>query len=563
MSDISHFLSKFLAQESMLNGITIFEVFSDMFDIKIGTRELLGKRGFLKASSCVVVALAALTPSLVSAQNSITVTRTNTVAIEDYTVPAGYPEADISIRGGDGGTEDTGGSGATTTATLIVATGDVLQSIVGQVGEASTNGGAGGGGGSAVCLNSAVFAAAGGGAGSDNTDASGGGAQNGGAGTVNGRDGLSRIAGARAGGTPSTTAEAGETSFTDVAAGGGGGGISGAGQSYTSALDTDGGGSTGGALRTAEGGGAAFADCSAISPGGIGVSESTLGEGTNGGSGFGGGGGSWGRAAGGGGGYSGGGGAGNSRWAGGGGGFLNTGSSVFISGNLTAGANLANLGRNGQVVITVFAQPTALNDTASGIDGVNGQTNVLNAFTDDMIGGVAASPSNVILAVATGSSVPTELTFNTSTGAIDVAPGTAGGSYSFTYEICNSDRTNLCTTAVVTVNVDFNADLSLTKTNTPGVNGNVDQASDTVTSGDTTTYTIVVTNNGPDSVSNAIVTDTIGTGLTCPSANTVTITGNGVPTGSFDVADLTGAGIILGTLANGEAATLVYSCQVN
>lgn len=107
------------------------------------------------------------------------------------------------------------------------------------------------------------------------------------------------------------------------------------------------------------------------------------------------------------------------------------------------------------------------------------------------------------------------------------------------------------------------ADLAITKTNTPGVNNNVDQANDILLPGATTTYTLVVTNNGPDSVTGAVVTDIPGIGITCPATNEVTITGNGVPTGTFTVADLTGSGIVLGVLANGQSATLSISCIVN
>lgn len=107
------------------------------------------------------------------------------------------------------------------------------------------------------------------------------------------------------------------------------------------------------------------------------------------------------------------------------------------------------------------------------------------------------------------------------------------------------------------------ADLSITKTNTPGVNGEVDQANDVVTSGATTTYTLVVTNNGPDVVSGAIVSDVISSGLNCAANNPVTIEDAGVPSGAFTISDLTGGGIALATLANGEFSTLTYSCQVN
>ena len=107
------------------------------------------------------------------------------------------------------------------------------------------------------------------------------------------------------------------------------------------------------------------------------------------------------------------------------------------------------------------------------------------------------------------------------------------------------------------------ADLSITKTNTPGVNGEVDQADDTVTTGQFTTFTLVVTNNGPSAVTGALVTDNPSSGLTCTGTDAVTITGDGVPSGSFTIADLTGAGIALDTLTDGQSTILTYSCEVN
>ncbi|WP_435417997.1 GEVED domain-containing protein [Parerythrobacter aurantius] len=96
-------------------------------------------------------------------------------------------------------------------------------------------------------------------------------------------------------------------------------------------------------------------------------------------------------------------------------------------------------------------------------------------------------------------------------------------------------------------------DLVITKTN----------GGTTLVSGSTTTYTVTVTNNGPSSTTGAIVQDNPVSGLTCLATDPVTITGSGVPAGSFAISDLTGAGIALGTLANGQTATLTYSCKVN
>ncbi|WP_170288358.1 GEVED domain-containing protein [Marilutibacter maris] len=107
------------------------------------------------------------------------------------------------------------------------------------------------------------------------------------------------------------------------------------------------------------------------------------------------------------------------------------------------------------------------------------------------------------------------------------------------------------------------SDLAITKTNTPGVNGEVDQAGDTVVSGATTTYEIRVTNNGPNEVTGALVRDTPAAGLDCQPGNPVTISGDGVPAGGpFTVADLTGAGIALGALADDETTVLSFTCSV-
>ena len=205
----------------------------------------------------------------------------------------------------------------------------------------------------------------------------------------------------------------------------------------------------------------------------------------------------------------------------------------------------------------------ATNDSVSGINGQAGTSNALNVFNGDTLNGAAATASNTTLTVASGSAVPAELTFDTATGDVGVVAGTAAGTYSFDYRICDQGNALNCTNATASVTVAPSADLSITKTNTPGVNGEVDQASDTVTNNATTNYTIVVTNSGPDPITGALVQDTVGGGLTCPAGNPVTITGDGVPAGSFNFGDLSGTGITLGTLAVGESTTLSFACQVD
>ncbi|MBT2745265.1 MULTISPECIES: CshA/CshB family fibrillar adhesin-related protein [unclassified Lysobacter] len=151
---------------------------------------------------------------------------------------------------------------------------------------------------------------------------------------------------------------------------------------------------------------------------------------------------------------------------------------------------------------------------------------------------------------------------------------TAGTSHSYTTMTSASTNAAASTTPATTANVNdteitcvltnsLQADLAITKTNTPAI-GPLDQPDDTVTTGDATTYTLVVTNHGLMPVTGAVVRDTPVAGITCPPGNAVTITGNGVPAGSFTVADLIGAnGIVLGALAAGQSTNLSFTCQVN
>jgi uncharacterized repeat protein (TIGR01451 family) len=208
----------------------------------------------------------------------------------------------------------------------------------------------------------------------------------------------------------------------------------------------------------------------------------------------------------------------------------------------------------GTISLTVIGTTlAATDDTASGINGVIGAPNALNLRNGDTINGDPATSANSTLSIASGSSVPAGLTFDTASGNVAVAPGTLAGTYSFNYQICSTVSPTTCKVATASVTVSPSIDLVLTKSN----------ATTSVTSGATTVYMLSVTNFGPDAAIGAIVSDVPGTGLTCPVANAVTITGDGVPAGSFTIADLTGAGVTLSTLSSGQTASLTYSCQVN
>lgn len=206
---------------------------------------------------------------------------------------------------------------------------------------------------------------------------------------------------------------------------------------------------------------------------------------------------------------------------------------------------------------------SATDDTVTGINGLLGAQGVLNVFEGDVLNNAPATPLTTLLSLAAGSTVPAELTFDLATGAVSVVPGTRQATYSFRYRICDRTIALNCAEANASVSLAPSADLSITKTNTPGINNDADPANDTVTSGSITSYTIVVRNNGPDSVMSAVVKDTVVSGLLCAASSPVSLSGAGVPAGSFTFADLSGAGITLGTLSEGQTTTLSFSCLVN
>lgn len=186
---------------------------------------------------------------------------------------------------------------------------------------------------------------------------------------------------------------------------------------------------------------------------------------------------------------------------------------------------------------------------------------------------------------------------STATGVATLNPGVIGASYSFGEagaagaNLANYATTYVCTNALsggqtpsgsgVSFNVTAalgddlsctfsntranQADLVLTKTNTPGVNGNVDQGADTVTSGAPSAYTITVTNNGPDSANGTVITDPPPSGLSCATASCVAAGGAAcpAPTGAALVTALQGAGATVPTLPSGGSVTITLNCTVN
>ena len=91
-----------------------------------------------------------------------------------------------------------------------------------------------------------------------------------------------------------------------------------------------------------------------------------------------------------------------------------------------------------------------------------------------------------------------------------------------------------------------------------------DNAATSVQSGSTTTYTITVSNAGPDAADNTVVQDPAATGLnctavTCPATG---LTGGAACPGTLTIPALQGAGLTIPTLPSGGSVKLEVACTV-
>jgi uncharacterized repeat protein (TIGR01451 family)/gliding motility-associated-like protein len=124
--------------------------------------------------------------------------------------------------------------------------------------------------------------------------------------------------------------------------------------------------------------------------------------------------------------------------------------------------------------VRVFEMMPEANDDNAEATAI-GASALIQVLDNDWINGEPANLNNVNLSQLTNSSNGV-LTLNND-GTIDVAPGTASGSYRLTYQICDKSDSSKCDTAVVTVFVDIRevdaADDNFGTYNQNGVLGNV------------------------------------------------------------------------------------------
>ncbi len=172
------------------------------------------------------------------------------------------------------------------------------------------------------------------------------------------------------------------------------------------------------------------------------------------------------------------------------------------------------------ISVTVDAAPiTAGADTPPAVNGATGGDDIVNAFDNDTLNGAAVDPADITATITTpatpaspGAPVPV---MDPATGLVDVPAGTPAGSYTITYEICETLNPSNCATSTVTVVVDA-APVVATNDSATGINGA----------------------SGATAVVNAFTADTInGVAASAGNATLSVATGSTVPAGlTFDVA---------------------------
>ncbi|MFQ6602160.1 gliding motility-associated C-terminal domain-containing protein [Flavobacterium sp. C3NV] len=159
------------------------------------------------------------------------------------------------------------------------------------------------------------------------------------------------------------------------------------------------------------------------------------------------------------------------------------------------------------------------NDTVNAINRNTGATNVINIFANDNINGNSFVPADVVVTLGT-SGVPAGLTLNTD-GSVDVAAGTAAGTYTFDYKICQVDIPLNCADATVTVIVNT---IDATNDTPSPINGTTGGTIPTVFANDTLDGVAFL----PADVTLTTST-TLPTGLTLNSDGTITVDANTAP----------------------------------
>ena len=187
---------------------------------------------------------------------------------------------------------------------------------------------------------------------------------------------------------------------------------------------------------------------------------------------------------------------------------------------------------------TLLAVLAASNDRVGPLNGAIGGSNVVNVLTNDLLNTLAPTPANVTISVTTPASNP-GVTLDPATGNVSVAAGVPAGTYTVTYQICETANPTNCTTATVSVIVAAPAIAAGLDAPTP-VNGTT----------------------GANDIINAFANDTLNGVPVVPSAITASITSPAAPINGGPVPVLDPVTGLVNVPAGTPAGTYTINYQI-
>ncbi|WP_309571286.1 DUF11 domain-containing protein, partial [Deinococcus sp.] len=174
-------------------------------------------------------------------------------------------------------------------------------------------------------------------------------------------------------------------------------------------------------------------------------------------------------------------------------------------GNTAAVAHASDTtgGNNSAAATTAIVD--AVNDSAVSVPFSTAAT--ITVLGNDTVGGIAATTSNTLVTISANGGL-SGLSVNAS-GQLVVPSSAPAGTYTVTYRLCDATVGTACDTATVPITIGAaQAHLKLTKTGPTYAQPTQD-----------ITYTLTVTNAGPDTATTLTVTDTLPAGLTYKSSS--------------------------------------------
>ncbi|MNQ28745.1 hypothetical protein D3C85_420400 [compost metagenome] len=169
------------------------------------------------------------------------------------------------------------------------------------------------------------------------------------------------------------------------------------------------------------------------------------------------------------------------------------------------------------IIVTVISGPIIANDdTATGINGLDGAANVVNVLTNDLLENVAPTLSQVKITILSpanpisGAVVPI---LNTTTGLVSVTAGTPAGIYTIVYSICENLNAVNCDEAIIKISVS-QPGITLVK---QGVFSDTN-GDGYAQPGELIRYSFRITNTGTIDLTNVTVTDPKATIVGTPIA---------------------------------------------